>query len=231
MLRIMIGYDVRQPLSYNVLQHSIYRRSSKPVAITPLDIRTLPIKREGLTSFTYSRYLVPWLCNYDGFALFLDSDMLVLGDIAEIFSQANDEFAVMVVKNKQRFEWPSLMLFNCAKCKVLTPEYVEKYGSPQDFGWANGAVGELPAEWNHCCEYDVPGPAKLAHYTQGVPIWTETRDCEYGEEWMAEMADMERICSWKEIMSVSVHAKPVLEKMLRGYAEARIKQAKSMEAR
>lgn len=228
-MNIWIGYDDRQPLSANVLAHSITRRASKPASIGMLKINTLPITRVGLTAFTYTRYLVPWLSNYEGWALFLDSDMLVLGDIAEIFACAKDEYAVMVVKNKQRFEWPSLMLFNCAKCKVLTPDYVERYGSPQDFGWANGQVGELPSDWNHCVNYDTPGPAKLAHYTQGVPIWFETKDCEYGQEWMDELKDMERICAWAEIMVTSVHAKPVIERLLRGYAEAQIAQMKASQ--
>lgn len=229
MLRVFIGADDRQPLSLNVLQHSITRRSSQPVSITPLILSQLPIKREGLTQFTYSRYLVPWLCSFEGWALFLDSDMLVLGDIAELFKEAKEEFAVMVVKNKMRFEWPSLMLFNCAKCKMLTPEYVMKYASPQDFGWANGQVGELPLEWNHCCNYDEHKPAKLAHYTQGVPIWFETKNSDYSKEWMDEFKDMERICAWGEIMAASVHAKPVLENMLKGYAEAQIAQAKTLQ--
>ena len=193
-----------------------------------LDIKTLPIQRRGLTAFTYSRYLVPWLCDYEGWGLFLDSDMLVMSDITELFEMANEEHSVMVVKNQMRFEWPSLMLFNAEKCKTLTPKYVENYASPQDFMWANGKVGELPDVWNHCVNYDLKKPAKLAHYTQGMPIWFETKDSEYAQEWMDEMKDMERICQWKDLMVASVHAKPVLENMLRGYAEAQVAQSKKV---
>ena len=75
MLRVFIGYDDRQPVAYNVLQFSIATRSSRPVTITPLIINQLPIKRTGLTPFTFSRFLVPWLCDYQGTALFLDIDM------------------------------------------------------------------------------------------------------------------------------------------------------------
>ena len=228
MLRIFIGVDDRQPLSFNVLQHSIIRHASQPVAITPLRISTLPIRREGLTQFSFSRYLVPWLCNYEGWGLFIDSDMLVMGDIAELFAKADAEQAVMTVKTTMRFEWPSLMLFNCAKCKVLTPQYVESYGSPQDFSWANGKVGTLPAEWNHIVNYDEHKPAKLAHYTQGVPIWFETSKSDYAQEWMEAFHDMQRICKWDEIMAASVHAKPVLENMLNGYAQAVVAQQQAM---
>lgn len=231
MLRIFIGYDDRQPLSANVLSHSITSRSTKPASIGMLKLGTLPVTREGLTQFTFSRYLVPWLCDFEGWALFMDSDMLVLGDIAELFACADESKAVMVVRNAMRFEWPSLMLFNCSQCKILAPDYVQKYPSPQDFGWANGKIGELPKEWNICAGYDEYRPdAKLAHYTQGVPIWFETKDCDYSQEWMAEFKDMQRICEWKDLMASSVHAKPVLERMLRGYAEAQIAQTKARAA-
>ena len=49
-LRIFIGYDPRQNVAYNVLQHSIFTRCSEPLAITPLVIDTLPITRQGLSS-------------------------------------------------------------------------------------------------------------------------------------------------------------------------------------
>jgi hypothetical protein len=53
-LRIFIGYDHRQAISYNVLQFSIFRRCSKPVMISPLFLPTLPLTRTGLTPFTFS---------------------------------------------------------------------------------------------------------------------------------------------------------------------------------
>ena len=125
MLRIFIGFDTHQPVAYNVLQNSIVANCSQPVAITPLVLRTLPITRRSLTQFTFTRFLVPYLCNYEGWALFLDADIVLRGDIAELFSFADDRYTVMVSKNTHKFEWASVMLFNCAKNKILTPEYVE----------------------------------------------------------------------------------------------------------
>ena len=77
MLNVFIGYDPRQPVAYNVLQHSIVRHASEPVAITPLILKQLPIERRGLTEFTFSRFLVPYLCGFKGMAVFLDADMVV----------------------------------------------------------------------------------------------------------------------------------------------------------
>jgi lipopolysaccharide biosynthesis glycosyltransferase len=209
-MRIFIGYDPRQPVALQVLMRSIYDKSTKPVSITPLVLSTLPITRVGLTEFTYSRYLCPFLCGYWGWSLFLDADMLLLDDIQELFALTDDAYAVMVVKNpKLRFEWPSLMLFNNAKCGQLTPEYVDDLTvHPQAFEW--GTVGELPAEWNHCIGYDEPKDAKLVHYTQGIPCFKETADSEYKQEWSDALKMCNATVSWTEIMGNSVHAKHVL---------------------
>jgi hypothetical protein len=216
MLRIFIGYDPRQPLAYNVLQHSIVRHASMPVSITPLILSQLPVKRRGLTEFTYSRFLVPFLCDYEGLALFMDADMVVSGDIMELFSAA-DGSAVQVMKAQPRFEWASLMLFDCAKCGILTPTFVESERDPLALEWA-GEVGELPDEWNHCVGYHEPKKAKLYHYTQGLPCWHETRGLPEDDAWQIEAALISKTVSWKELMGKSVHAKPVLERLFKRLA-------------
>jgi hypothetical protein len=218
-LRVFIGYDPRQPIAFQVLAHSIASLASLPVAITRLQLNQLPIKRTGLTEFTYSRYVVPYLCNYEGEALFLDADMLCLADIYELLWMCHNRLdSVSVVKNpKLRFEWPSLMFFNNAHCKKLTLEYIET-GTPQSFDWANG-VGEIPAEFNHLIGYDAPRTdAKIVHYTQGIPCFAETSGTEYEAEWMAELKACNSTVSWQEIMGRSVHAKPVLERLARKVA-------------
>lgn len=206
-LRVFIGFDDRQPLSLNILQYSIFRRSSRPIQLTPLVIEQLPITRRGLTPFTYSRFLVPWLCNYEGWGLFMDCDMLVLDDIAKLFALADDRYAVMVIKNQMRFEWASVMLFNCARCQVLTPEYVSSAEGLHGIQWAKDAeIGSLPPEWNHIVGYDAPRPqASNVHYSQGMPLMPEIRGCEYSDEWMAECQDAFRMASWETLMGSSVH--------------------------
>lgn len=206
MIRIFIGFDERQPVAFQVLAHSIYRRSSVPVSITPLVLSTLPIKRRGLTDFTYSRYLVPWLCDYKGSAIFMDADMLCLGDIAEIEQHNDKKSSVLLVKNPKRFEWPSFMLFNNEFCEKLTPEYIEDVRNmPQKFDWANN-IGDLPMTWNHIVGYDAPDPgAKLVHYTAGIPCWPETKDCELSVEWNQEAWRSTSTVTWQELMGNSVH--------------------------
>ena len=215
MMRIFIGYDDRQPVAYNVLQFSIISRASQPVTITPLVLGQLPIQRRGLTPFTYSRFLVPWLCGFEGTALFLDVDMLVLSDVAQLFDLAGAS-AVQVVKHKTRFEWPSVMLFNCAHAdnRCLTPEYVETANNDAllGMGWTN-AIGELPADWNHLVMYDPPKAAKLVHFTAGIPCFPETKELGYATEWMNELKAAMNARPWSVLMGSSVHAKPVLERL------------------
>jgi len=218
-LRIFVGVDERQPLAYSVLQHSIYQHASQPVAITPLMLKTLPMKRRGLTQFTYSRFLVPYLCGFRGRALFLDADMVVTGDIAELFANPDYASPVLVNQDQARFEWASAMLFNCENCKVLSPSYIDDESHPLlDFAWTDHGrgveIGSFPAEWNHAVGYAEPADAKLYHYTQGIPCWAETRGVEDGP-WVATFKDMVRTCSWTEIMGNSVHAKHVYERLKR----------------
>ena len=88
-----------------------------------------------------------------GPTIFLDADMLVLGDIQELQSFVNGQHSVYVRKSDNQFEWPSLMVFDNAKCQKLTTEYIEDQTSnPQSFEWAE-SVGDLPEEWNFCVGY------------------------------------------------------------------------------
>lgn len=207
MIQVFIGFDRRQPIALQVLAHSIYTRSSKPVSITPLVIEQLPVKRIGLTSFTFSRYTVPYLSGFVGRSIFLDADMLCLGDIAELEDLADPIAAVSLVKNKVRFEWPSMMVFNNAACMHLTPEFIDDPQSqPQSFRWAK-EVAELPPDWNHIVSYDKPRKdAKLVHYTAGIPCWPETNNCEYAAEWHAERKACNSTVTWEELMGKSIHA-------------------------
>lgn len=89
-LRVFIGYDSKEPVAYHVLAHSILRRASAPVSITPValtqlgSIYTRPRGPLESTEFSLSRFLVPYLCNYEGYALFLDCDMLCRTDLWDL---------------------------------------------------------------------------------------------------------------------------------------------------
>lgn len=224
-LRIFIGYDDRQPISYNVLSHSLIARTTKPITIAPLKLETLPITRKGLTPFTYSRMLVPWLCDYKGKALFLDADILAQDDISKLFDEMVGDYDVWVSKNRVRFEWSSVMGFDCARCTVLTPEFISTDSNPLSLSWTS-KIGDFDPRWNWLCGYDDSMPdAKMRHFTAGVPCWPETRGCEAADEWVREAKETMSAVSWRELMASSVHAKIVYERLAREKANGNARPA------
>lgn len=211
-----IGYDPRQPVAFAVAAHSLWSRATIPVSITRLQLDQLQFSRTGLTEFTYSRFLVPFLSGFEGVSLFVDSDILCLANVGELllYPMAYPDVSVFVVPHARKFERPSVMLFNNARCLTLTKEYVENpVNKLFDFAWAQ-KVGDLPFEWNHLVGYDVPrSDAKLVHFTQGLPVWPETRHTEYAEHWHEEARHLISTCSFAELMGPSVHVPYVQQRL------------------
>lgn len=207
-----------ESVAWHVLAHSIMRRSSVPVAITPIvlsnfnkTILTRPRDPKQSNDFAFSRWLVPYLCNYEGHAIFMDCDMLMRGDIAELWEAVDNRYSVQVVKhdytprNASKFlgqeqttyemkNWSSVMLFNNTACRVLTPEYVNAVSglSLHQFKWIqNRFVGALDPKWNWLVgEYEHNPHAANVHFTVGGPYFQEYADCDYSQEWRREYADM-----------------------------------------
>jgi hypothetical protein len=218
LIRIFIGFDPRETVAFNVLAHSIQARASVPVAIAPLALSqlggVLTRERHALqsTDFAFSRFLVPYLSDYAGWSLFMDCDMLMRDDVARLWDRRDERYAVQVVKHdhKPREEvkflgarqtsyakknWSSVMLFNNARCRALTPDYVNSANGLElhQFKWLQGdeMIGALPHRWNHLVGYDPPGAdIALAHYTIGGPYFAQFADCFLGDEWRAERAAM-----------------------------------------
>lgn len=212
-MRIFIGIDPRQPIAWVVLANSIARHSSIPVEITPLVLNQLPLKRRGLTEFTYSRFLVPYLCKFQGRALFLDADMVVTGDIAEMVHGGDLASSVCVNQEQAKFEWSSALLYNCYNCQMLTPDYVENKANVMfDLAWADHGVSTFDPDWNTLCGYgETRTNAKLYHFSKGIPIWPETSG-ENGTPqdhiWMKEVKIACSSVSYQALMGASVHALP-----------------------
>jgi hypothetical protein len=220
-IRIFIGYDTREAAAFSVLAHSIHARATEPVAIAPVKLSELAgvYRREWnplqSTQFSFSRFLTPFLCGFEGWAIFMDCDMLVLDDIAKLWRLRDERYAVQVVKHvhvpkeetkflgavQTKYEkknWSSVMLMNCARCTALTPDYVNRASGLElhQFKWLEGdhLIGEIPHAWNHLVGYDAPRrDASLVHYTIGGPYFDAYRDCEYAKEWFAERDAMLRV--------------------------------------
>ena len=216
MIRIFIGYDPREAVAYHVLSHSIQTRASQPVTITPLMLSQLDKlmwrERHNLqsTDFSFSRFLTPYLSDFQGWALFMDCDMLVLDDIVKLWNLRDEHYAVQCVKhdhkppeeNKflnqpqstyERKNWSSVTLFNTAKCTILTPDYVNSASGLElhRFHWLedDSLIGAIPNCWNHLVDYDPSCPASEIsnlHYTTGGPYFDDYKDCSYADLWFKE---------------------------------------------
>jgi len=221
---IYIGYDTREDIAYQVSKFSILQRS-KNVSVIPLKLDDLKEKglywrgedKLGSTEFTFSRFLVPELNDYKGWALFCDCDIIFLEDINNLFNLKDDKYAVMCVQHdytpkeetkmdgKQqtlypRKNWSSLVLWNCghpsnqkiSKELINNPETTGKY--LHRFSWLKDEeIGSVPHHWNWLAGwYKAPqdGSPKAIHYTEGGPWFENYRHCEYHQEWKDQLFDM-----------------------------------------
>lgn len=213
-LRVFVGMDSRQPLAFSVCASSIFRHATKPVFVQPIGPDWIAgFTRNGLTAFTFRRYLAPYLCGFEGISIFMDGDIVVRGDVHELASIAlqDQTKAVFVAKHVARFEWPAVMVFNNDLCRKLTPEYVNDAKTvPQSLEWA-GSVGELPKDWHSCIGYEPHNEnAKLLHFTAGIACWPETKNCPNSDKWWDEFKYMNSTVSWNDLMGNSVHRDLVL---------------------
>ena len=210
---IFIGYDPREAVAFHVCANSIIRHASQPVAIIPLALNLFQDYTEthtdGSNQFIYSRFLVPHLMGFKGWAIFIDGDMIVRGDIVELWNLRKSDKDVMVVKHDYktrmtekylgaknedypRKNWSSVILWNCSNHPIqrLTPAFIEKSTGAElhRFSWINDdRIGELPPEWNWLPdEYGSNPDAKLLHYTLGTPCFHEFATTNMADEWHRE---------------------------------------------
>ena len=209
MINVFIGFDEGEKVSYHILSESIRRQSSVPVSITPLCLSNIPeFKRElqpnQSTEFAFSRFLVPYLSDYKGWSLFLDSDMMFRDDIKNLWDMIDKDKSIMCCKHdyvpKQNVKfrgaknepfpkknWSSFMLMNNERCKMLTKEFVETATGLElhQFKWTHEEnIGELPLDWNWLVsEYDYNKNAKNVHWTLGGPYFKDYAKSDYADEW------------------------------------------------
>lgn len=216
-VQVFIGWDSREPIAADVCEYSLEKNSSVPVAITMLKQELLreqllyarPRDQLGSTEFTFTRFLVPKLMDYKGWAIFCDCDFLWLGDIKELIDQADERYAVMLVKHDYRPQntikmdgkrqeyyprknWSSMVLFNCGhpKNRWLTPYHINNATGQElhRFSWLDDEdIGTISPEWNWLVGwYHQPydGTPKALHYTEGGPWFDNYRDCPYAEAWL-----------------------------------------------
>jgi lipopolysaccharide biosynthesis glycosyltransferase len=217
-LKIFIGWDSREDIAYQACKQSILDHASVPVEIVPLKQKDL--KKQELywrdkdklasTEFTFTRFLVPELTEFSGWALFIDCDFIALDDVKNLFDQSDDKYAVMCAQHDYtpkevtkmdgkaqtvypRKNWSSMMLINCShpSNKKLTKDIINSDTVTgaylHRFSWlTDKEIGKISHEWNWLVGwYKEPrdGKPKFLHYTEGGPWFDEYYDCEYASEY------------------------------------------------
>ena len=215
-LTVFIGWDSREDIAYQVAKASILRHNPN-VNVQPLKLYELrekglytrDVDAAGSTEFTISRFLAPLMCDYKGYSVFMDCDMVLTTDIANIMKEADLSKTVNCVQHDYeqfgelsdvkmdgkvqahypRKNWSSVMLFNNAKCTELTKDYVNK-ATPKELHrmmWADEDIGELHHRWNYLAGYYNDDDYSIIHWTDGGPWFDNYRDCPLNEIWYNEL--------------------------------------------
>lgn len=222
-----VGYDEREQDAFEVCRASLLRHASRSLHIVKLDQAALrragwyrrEWRQEGQnridmgdlkpfsTDFAFTRFMIPALNLYQGWALFCDCDFLFTQDIAQVFAQADDRYAIMCVKHEHdpvektkmgglvqsryhRKNWSSLTLWNCAHSAnaFLSGYVVNEWagGWLHGFSWLKDEdIGALAHEWNWLAGVDEPlkeTPAGI-HFTLGVPTIPGCENTPYAGLW------------------------------------------------
>ena len=223
---VYVGWDSCEDIAYQVCRHSLLRNASVPLDIIPLvqgDLRAKGLYTRGedplsSTEFTYTRFLVPHLAGYQGWALFCDCDFLWLSDIKDLITFIDERYAVMCVHHDHRplektkmdgqvqtvyprKNWSSMILYNCGHPAntALTAEVVssETGAFLHRFSWlADDLIGAVPETWNWLegwCAKPDGGPPNVVHYTRGGPWFHNWQHVDYGDMWLAEKDSYEAV--------------------------------------
>lgn len=229
-----IGFDPREAAAFAVTKHSLKRHLITPVPVHGLvlselrakGLYTRPTERSNgrlidvlskradydgaiSTEFAVSRFLTPHLAG-SGWAIFMDSDMLVRSNVERLFKLLDPSKAVMVVKHDHqptegikmdhqiqtrylRKNWSSLCAFNAdhpANAK-LTIELINSAPGRDlhAFTWLEDKdIGDLDCSWNWLVGHSDPEVIPdVAHFTDGIPTMSGYEDCDFADEWRAEL--------------------------------------------
>lgn len=219
MIHLFCGYDKREAVGFHTFFASVIERASEPVAIHALDAKGLP---EGSNTFTFSRFLVPWLMGFEGRAIFMDAcDMLMLDDVAKLDALFVRGKAVQVVqhdyqtRNPRKYvgtamecpnrdyprkNWASVMLMNCAHpgWAGMKPSRIESFRTLPTHLLGlrflkDCDIGALPDNWNRLVDEGQPVEgAKVLHWTAGIPAFAHYHNAPGAELWRNQALDLEQ---------------------------------------
>ena len=224
-INVYVGFDTRnygQQMAYEGCKRSILANTQHEVTVHQLNLKKF--QKDGIysrqedplaaTEFTYTRFLVPYLNNYQGKAIFCDSDFIWNCDVAEVLDYLKEGQAVACVQHDYtphsmikmdglqnppypRKNWSSLMVFNCEhpSTKKLTLDAVNSQSPAwlHRMTWASDdEIGSVPVTYNHLVGYYDEENPKVVHYTDGGPWHPGYEKVKFGELWRYFMSQYEQ---------------------------------------
>ena len=214
-----IGYDSKEDIAYRVCKQSLLKNSSINIKVLALKLYELITKGYykrsvdplASTEFTYSRFLVPLLMDFKGWAVFCDCDFLFFEDVAKLFNGLSEDKAVYCVQHEYtpkekhkmdgqkqtiypRKNWSSFIVFNCShpsnKKLDINTVNSETGSFLHQFKWLKDEeIGSLDERWNWLegwtSNHNNNSPFAV-HFTRGGPWFEEWQDVEFADEWNKE---------------------------------------------
>ena len=225
---IYIGFDSSnygQQLAFDVCERSMLKKCSDTSKINIIKLEKKKLIDEGLfkrtdkdgaTEFTYTRFLVPYLNDYKGHAIFVDSDFLWECDVLELFEKyTNKNRAVSCVKHeytdchgKEKMDgqkqewypkknWSSLMIYNCEHPSVVNNLTLEN-ANIQSAKWLHrmewcqeSEIMEIPKAYNYLVGYYNDKEIKAFHFTDGGPWHPGYENVQYKDRWLKYISEEE----------------------------------------
>lgn len=217
-IRIFIGSGEASRIERQVAIDSLQRTSDRPLAITvfngthnalevagqapqpaPMSLR---VKYWNATEFSLYRFLIPELCGYRGRAIYIDSDIVCLQDIGELFDTdlQGADFLAKAEAYPGRAEslWGlSVVLFDCDRCRFPLEQFIDDLEaglydyrdllcmSPRFLAHHSYRIGQLDPRWNSFDYAD--RETRLIHYTDLKRQPWKRSGHPYGHIWFRAM--------------------------------------------
>jgi hypothetical protein len=179
MIRVFVGCapDGADAESQAVLEHSLRSRCSEPVEITwmiasrdPKSVFSGWDMSRWATPFSGFRWVVPMLAGFEGRAIYMDSDVVVLADLAELWRMELRPRAIVAARSPKKF---CVSLWDCAAARqhLFQPPFLRRAdGHDRQSAYFDAKpwlVHRFDGGWNFLDDVGLAplAEAKILHYT------------------------------------------------------------------
>ena len=229
LVRVFVGADRSQALAVDVLAYSIRRHTDMKVDVVSMADVILPepqdIRQGSRTNFSFTRFAIPALCNYQGRAIYMDADMQVFKDIRglwevpfegrekiQILEDIPEEFQPkegQLGAPSRRKKQSSVMVLDCSKLNWVAEDIISGLEGRYTYDELLSEIcilepdeigWRVPWVWNSLETY-IEGTTALTHYTDMfIQPWVSNQN-PIGWVWINEVRRMlsEGALNWSQI--------------------------------